>query len=90
MQHDHVLKMLNFDLLTPPTGYVCKICTTNFAALMIPFNAINNIDHVLKKLTFDFLTPSSKSDTVLMVVGWVGAGLRAKYLLPSCCICDSL
>ena len=32
--------------------------------------------HVLKKLNFDLLTPRV-------------VGLRAKYLLPGCCICDS-
>ena len=35
-------------------------------------------DHVLTKLKFDLLTPLS------------GGGLRAKYLLPSCCLCEIL
>ena len=38
-------------------------------------------DHVLEKLNFDLLTPS---------LGWGLGGLQAKYLLPYCCICDTL
>ena len=43
-------------------------------------------DHVLKKLNFDPLTPAQVQGRL----GGVGGGLRAKYLLPFCCICDSL
>ena len=42
------------------------------------------LDYVLKKLSFDLLTPTPGSG------GGVGRGLGAKYLLPCCCICDSL
>ena len=39
-------------------------------------------DHVLKKINFDLLNPYPGSVR--------GEGLRAKYLLPCCCIRDSL
>ena len=61
MQHDYVLKQLNFDLLTPPPGsegewglgakyllpYWC-ICDS------LKFEMQNG--HVMKKLNFDFKT----------------------------------
>ena len=63
MQHEHVLKKLNFDLLTPPlgSGIGGGLCGQNIcyhvAAFVILFNLIFNIDHVLKKLNFDLVTP---------------------------------
>ena len=43
MQHDHVLKILNFDLWTPPPGSMNIIFATMFAACVIPFNLICNM-----------------------------------------------
>ena len=60
MQLDHVLKNVNFDLLTPTPGSgggVRGICGQNicyhFAAFLILINLI-----YMKKLNFDLLTPS--------------------------------
>ena len=74
----------NFDLLTSSQegggggGGVCgqNICY-HVAAFVILFNLICNMT-MFWKSNFDLLTPS-----------W-GGGLRANYLLPCCCICDSL
>ena len=41
-------------------------------------------DHVLKKLYLELLTPR------VMWGGGGGGGLRPKYLLPCCCIRDSI
>ena len=85
MQHDNVLKKLNFDLLIPFPGLwwghgvgVCGqkgVCGQNicyhFADLMIHFNIFCNM-----KLNLDLLIPSPRA------VG-EGVGLRAKYLLTS-------
>ena len=49
MQHDHVLKKLNFDLLTPTpgSGGWVGVCEQNIcyhaAAFVIPFNLICNM-----------------------------------------------
>ena len=43
-------------------------------------------DHVLKKLDFD-LIPSVGGG---WGVGRVAGGLHTKYLVPCCCICNSL
>ena len=43
-------------------------------------------DHVLKKFNFYFW-PTLRVDGE---DGWLGGGLRPKYLLPCCCIRDSL
>ena len=62
MQHDHVLKKLNLDLLTPFAGSgVCRqnICF-HVAALMIYFNVICNMTG-LKKLNFDLLTQTPQA-----------------------------
>ena len=103
MQHDHVLKKLNFDLLTSSQGrgggYGRGICGQNIcyhvAALVILFNLICNMTHVLKKLNFDLLTPTPGSGCVCVCGGGgggreLGRGLGAKYLLPCFCIRDSL
>ena len=65
---------------------VCgKIFPTMLLHLLIPFNLIMQHDHVLKKLNFDLFDP------ILRVGGEGGrGGLRTKYLLPCCCIRDSL
>ena len=75
MQHNHVLKKLNFDLSTLGYGglwaYICYLVAT--------FCDSNKFDtqlnHVLKKLNFD---PKVKW------VGGGGGGLWPKYLLPCC------
>ena len=55
------------------------------AALEIIFNLIYNTTMFLKKLNFDQLSPH------LGLGGGGGGGeLRAKYLLPCCCISDSV
>ena len=51
MQHDIVLKKLNFDTPIVREGYVGKI----FATMLLKH------DHVLKKLEFYLLTPSQVS-----------------------------
>ena len=62
MQHDHVLKKLNLQLLTSTPGSGDGVCKQNIcyhvAAFVIPFNLIFQHDIVLKKLNFDLLTPS--------------------------------
>ena len=60
MQRDHVLKKINFDLLTTRvSGW--GVCGQNICYHVAAFRDYNifNIqhDHVLKKLNFDFLTP---------------------------------
>ena len=59
MQHDHVLKQLNFDLLTSSSGLgeggrlsASKI----FATLLLHPRFGMHHDHVLKKLNFGLLT----------------------------------
>ena len=87
LQHDHNLIKLNFDLLTSSLGCgdsgVCgqNICF-HVSALVIPFNLIC-IMIIYFKLYFDLLTPTPRS-------GGGGGGLQAKYLVPCCCIRDSL
>ena len=80
MQHNHVMKKLNFDLLIHPQGlrggglrakYLQQCC----CILDSPQFAMQH-DHVLKKLNFDLLAPSPGS-------GWVGSGLLATILLLS-------
>ena len=93
MQLDHVLKKLNFDLLTSSPwwrgeeGGLFGICGQNIcyhvSAFMVFFNKICNT--CLKKLNFDLLTPSPGPEG-----GGVSWALQAKYLVPCCCICDSL
>ena len=74
MQHDHVLKKINFDLLTLTLGmggggvFGQNMCY-HVAAFMIPFNLIcMQHDHLLNKLIFDLLTPSPR-----VVGGWGSA-----------------
>ena len=84
MQYDHVLKKFNFDLLIPRVGCggggsAGKIFATMLLHFVIPF--FMQYDLVLKMLIFD---PIPK----------VGAGggesMWPNYLLPCCCIRDSL
>ena len=63
MQHDHVLKKLNFDLLTPSPGRGegewgrwQNICY-HVAAFHDSHKFDMQHDHVLKKMNFDLLTP---------------------------------
>ena len=76
-------KKMNFDLLRGGGGGglppAVKIFVTIFAAFVIPFNLIWNMTMFWKSwiLTFD---PTPK----------VSGGLQAKYLLPCCCIRDSI
>ena len=79
MQHAHVLKKLNFNLLTHTqgSGGCGGVCRQNIffhvAAFVILFKFDMQYDLVLKKLNYDLLTP-----------GGEGGGLWEKYLL-SCC-----
>ena len=59
MQHDHVLKKYNFDLLTKGQvgeGYVGNIFLTMLLYFVIPFKFDMQHDDVRKKLNFDLLT----------------------------------
>ena len=64
MHHDHVLKKLNFDLLTPSPGFgVARgVCWQNICYHVSTIRDSNKFEmqhnHVLEKLTFDLLTPS--------------------------------
>ena len=84
MQHDHVLKRLNFDLLTPwvEEGLLAKYslpcCCIRDSLLKFDMQR----DHVLKMLNFD--------PTPRVQVGVVGGRLQTNYLLSCCCIHDSL
>ena len=78
MQHDHVLKKLNLDLLTPPPGWGGGVEGGLQATYLRPCCCIRDsllfdMQHVivLKKLNFDILTNRVR-----------GRGLPAKYLLP--------
>ena len=77
MQHDHVLKKLNFNLLIP------RVAVEGEGPLgsAFPFNLICNMTMFLKKLHSDRLKPPR-------VRG--GGGLRVKYLHLCCCIRDSI
>ena len=50
IQHDHVFKNLNFDLVTPPHDlgrvYGQTICN-HVAAIVVPFNLIYNIEGIM-------------------------------------------
>ena len=81
MQHDHVLKKLNFDLLTTSLGsgvgglrakYLLPCCCIRDS---LYFDMQH--DHVLKKLNFDLLTPSLGS--VCVCVGGGGVGVCRQY-----------
>ena len=69
MQHDHVLKKLNFDLLTQSVRlwgvYGQNICY-HVAAFVTLFNLICTMTnhHIMKELNFDLLTPSPGSGVV--------------------------
>ena len=88
MQYDHVLKKFNFDLLIPRVGWgsAGKIFATMLLHFVIPF--FMHHDLVLKMLNFDLFDP-------IPMVGGGGEGGRGmsmwpNYLLPCCCIRDSL
>ena len=80
MQHDYILKTLDFYHLQGSQGgrgvmqakYLAPCC---FNLDSLKFDMQH--DHVLKKPNFDLLIPSPGSDGF--------CGLRAKYLLPCCC-----
>ena len=81
MQHDHVLKKLDFDLLTHRVGVrgeglgsAGKIFATVCCCICDSLKFDMQHDQILKKLNFDPI-PSQ-------------GGLRAKHLLPCCCIYD--
>ena len=80
MQHDHVLKKLNFDLLTPTpgVGVVCRqnICN-HVAAFVILFNLICNMTMFWEKLNLTYW-PHPK-----WVGGEGGGGGGATMLLHS-------
>ena len=83
MQHDHVRKKLNFDLLTSRVrGTVCGQTICSHVATFRESNKFDmQHDHILKKMNFDLLTLSPR------VMG--EGGLRAKCLLPSAAFRDS-
>ena len=83
MQHDHAQNKLNFYLLTPRVrGSGGKIFDTIFLHFVISFNLIWNIINFGKMLNSDLLTPPQ---------GQRGSGcLQANFLLPCCCIRNSL
>ena len=72
MQHDHVLKKLNFYLWTPSPRVVC-VCVWGgglWVKYLLPCCCIRDSlkfdiqhDHVLKKFYFDLLTPTQGSET---------------------------
>ena len=79
MQHDHILKKLNFDPNPRIRGVEwVGVCRQNICYIAAAFcNSIlfdTKHDHVLKKLNFDQLTPSPGL--------WEVGGLQANYLLP--------
>ena len=94
-QHDHLLKKLNFDLLTQPQGqggllrggggvFRQNICY-HIAAVMIPFDfiCIMQHDHVLKKLNSNLLS-FDPNPRVRAIGGWWSAGkILATMLLHS-------
>ena len=106
MQHDHVLKKLNLDLLIPYRRVLgLGVCVQNIcchvAEFMIPFNLICNMTMFWNSCCIgDSLKFDMQHDHVLkkwILTYWpnpLGRGggrcLRAKYLLQCCCIRDSL
>ena len=86
MQHDHILKKFNFNLLSPPHGRVLGFQ----ARYLLPYCCIRDPiqfdmkhDHVLKKLNFDLLTPPAG-------LGGGGGGVCGKIFATICCILDSI
>ena len=86
MQHDHVLKKFNFDLLTPSSWGrggrgVCgqNICY-HVAAFRHSLKFDMQHDHALKKLNYDLFSHPLGSG------GGGGGGLRVKFLLQCFCI----
>ena len=90
MQHDHVLKKLNNDLLTPSPGSGGReggVCRQNIcyqvATFLILLYLICNMTMFKKKMNFNLLTPSPGSgDGVSKVCG-------QNILLACCYILDS-
>ena len=97
MQHDDVLKMLKFDLLTPPPGSwgevggvsVGKKICYHVAAFIIPLNLICKMTMLWRNLNFDLLDPPQIS-------GGGGAGVCgsnicyhvAAFVIPFNLICN--
>ena len=82
MQHDHVQKKLNVNLLTPPPGSGegrgVGVCGQTVCYHIAAFN-----DHIPKKLDFDLLIPPRGSED-----RWGSAGsreyVRREYVLTWC------
>ena len=79
MQHDHVLKRLNFDLLTQSKGsgegvlrakYLLPCCCIRDSLLFVMQQ-----DNVLEKMNLDLLTPSPGS--------WVGGRGSVGMIFPT-------
>ena len=88
MLHDHVLKKLNFDPIPRVQGVRGQNICNHVAAFVILFNLISNMTMYWKKT--DFLPTDPIHRVGGVGGGGGGGGLRAKYLLPRCCIRDSL
>ena len=82
MQHDHIQNFcLPFDRIHRLRVCVGREYDSASMVLYAPFPLICYATYSCsEKVEFDLLTPRSGG----------GGGLRAKYLLPSCCICGSL
>ena len=79
MQHDIVLKKLNFDLLTRQVrGLGEQNIGYHVATFRDSIDSDMQHDHVLKKFNFDLSTPYPR----VVGRGW----LKAKNVLPCCCI----
>ena len=80
MQHDHILKKMYFDLLTPPQGSKVGVLGQNFcshvAAFIIPFNLICNMTIFWNKwiLTFWPQPQGRGVGGLVVVVGGGGGG----------------
>ena len=88
MQHDHVLKKLNFDLLTPSPGSRVsggKIFATMLLHLWFSLILISNMTMYWKKLIFYLLIPSTGSGCrcVCGGGGWSAGKIFATTLLHS-------
>ena len=78
------LKVWSFDPYPRVLGEgrsACKIFATMLLHFLIPFNLICNMT-MFWKVEFWPIDPIPRVEE--------DGGLRAKYLLPCCCICDSL
>ena len=97
MQHDHVLKKLNFDLwprpLNPPGGQTQTFDQKSGLKYFLFIVPLSAFDTILLHLRFPLIcnmTMFRKNEFWPSEREGGGGGLRAKYLLPCCCIGDSL